>query len=468
MPGLAYQAIVLAGGDDKRLYPLTTGTVKALLPVANRPLLSYPLKSLADAGLKHVFVVVSGEKPAASIQAWINQEYSGADKMQCEVVTVAEEHGTADALRAVASRITARTCVVMSGDLLADVPVNTLVAGHQLNGSLATVLLFKRKVSPTTQTKPGKAPKNVDYIGLDPSRQHLLFYASSPEAVRDLRVPLPLVRRHGAMTIASDLSDAHLYVFNRSVLSLLHAQPNLSSLRQDLLPFLTQQQLRLRPPQEADAGAAAEAGAAPGSSTGAASGAEGDGEGGSEARFQVSTALPGADYMELSHGEVQGQESTLRVQIVAQGVNYCARVSDVESYGEVCREVADPGVALHLSGLKPGKFDNVVPPSVTIGAKSTIAAGCILGEQCALGDKSSIKRSVLGAGCKLGANVKIINSVLNDNVVVGDGCTIQNTIICAGAVVKERVTLKECQIGPGFSVSAGVEHKGEVLCKSKA
>ena len=52
-----YQAIVLAGGDDKRLFPLTAVTAKALLPVANKPMLHYPLKTLVDAGLRHVFVV---------------------------------------------------------------------------------------------------------------------------------------------------------------------------------------------------------------------------------------------------------------------------------------------------------------------------------------------------------------------------------------------------------------------------
>ncbi len=55
----AMQVVLLAGGDDKRLHPLTgpAGAVKALLPVANKPLISYPLKALADAGLKQVFLV---------------------------------------------------------------------------------------------------------------------------------------------------------------------------------------------------------------------------------------------------------------------------------------------------------------------------------------------------------------------------------------------------------------------------
>ena len=70
-----------------------------------------------------------------------------------------EGHGTADALRAVASRISSQTFVVLSGDLLTDVPVNALVASHQMNSALTTVVLSPRKTSPASETKPGKPPK---------------------------------------------------------------------------------------------------------------------------------------------------------------------------------------------------------------------------------------------------------------------------------------------------------------------
>ncbi len=64
-------------------------------------------------------------------------------------------------------------------------------------------------------------------------------------------------------------------------------------------------------------------------------------------------------------------------------------------------QVADAKVALHLTGLKASsQHDNVVPASTQLGNKSTIAASCVLGEGCVLGDKSSIKRSVLGNNCK--------------------------------------------------------------------
>ena len=63
-----------------------------------------------------------------------------------QVVTVPEDYGTADALRAVADKVTSGTFVVLSGDLLSDVPVNALVASHQMHGALATVMLCPRKV----------------------------------------------------------------------------------------------------------------------------------------------------------------------------------------------------------------------------------------------------------------------------------------------------------------------------------
>ena len=59
-PDPGFQVGILAGGECKRLYPLTSGTLglfKAMLPVANKPLISYPLRHLSEAGIKHALVV---------------------------------------------------------------------------------------------------------------------------------------------------------------------------------------------------------------------------------------------------------------------------------------------------------------------------------------------------------------------------------------------------------------------------
>ena len=54
----AIQAVLLAGGGGSRLYPLNAaGTPKVLLPVANRPLLTFPLRMLEESGVADVLVV---------------------------------------------------------------------------------------------------------------------------------------------------------------------------------------------------------------------------------------------------------------------------------------------------------------------------------------------------------------------------------------------------------------------------
>lgn len=53
------KAIIAAGGKGTRLYPLTFTSNKHLIPIANRPLLSYPLENIAEVGIKDVGIIVN-------------------------------------------------------------------------------------------------------------------------------------------------------------------------------------------------------------------------------------------------------------------------------------------------------------------------------------------------------------------------------------------------------------------------
>eukprot|EP00761_Pharyngomonas_kirbyi_P006908 gb/GECH01006917.1/.p1 GENE.gb/GECH01006917.1/~~gb/GECH01006917.1/.p1 ORF type:complete len:422 (+),score=94.81 gb/GECH01006917.1/:1-1266(+) len=417
------QAIILAGGEGQRLYPLVDNTPKALLPLANNPMIYYQLTLLEKAGFKECFVVTV-ESSAVPISKYVNEIYRG--NIKPTVLTIADGTDSAQALVHIKDSIKS-DFLVISCDLVTDFPIQALARQHLTENATLSVLL-KDDTLHKKSMKQEDVLASTEYWGVDEENKRLAYFASSADIEDSFELSASFLRRTPPFTLRTTLADSHLYIFSRWVLDLLEKKSNMQSIKHDLVPFL----IRLQHRKKAQL---------------------------------LKTDVPhyafdNAQDLALSLSTSQEKQSDFvkcMVHVIpAKKGEYCLRASTRQSYTHINNELATNKVPSY----KPESAALPKSNAIKIGAK------CVVGEGLQPSGKLSVKMSIIGKHCSVGEDVKISNSILMDHITIEDKCVIQNSIISSSARIQSGTELKDCSVGSSFTVSKG-KYKGEMLCRTR-
>lgn len=189
------QAVILVGGEGTRLRPLTSTVPKPVVPLVDRPFISFMLEWLCAHGIDDV--IMSCGFLATSVRNVLGD--GSAYGIRLRFVEEPDPRGTAGALKFAESLLDERF-LMLNGDVLTDIDLTEQIAQHDRTGAKATLALV-----------PVEDPSAYGLVRLDGDR-----------AVRDF------IEKPSSDRIDTNLISAGAYVLERSVLELVPAGRNVS------------------------------------------------------------------------------------------------------------------------------------------------------------------------------------------------------------------------------------------------
>jgi len=131
------KALILAGGKGTRLRPLTYSIAKALIPVANRPIIYYVMQHIRETGLRDVGVILSPETGSQIKEALS----TSCEDLNLTYIVQDQPRGLADAVRVARGYLGDDPFVMYLGDNVIGHGIREVVREFQTAGADAVILL---------------------------------------------------------------------------------------------------------------------------------------------------------------------------------------------------------------------------------------------------------------------------------------------------------------------------------------
>lgn len=215
------QAVIIAGGKGTRLSPLTLRSPKPMLPLFERPFLSWMVERCKEVGLTDILMNIR-------YQATQIQEYFGdGQKFGVKIRYVIEKEAldTAGAMKLAEPFYTGEPLVVFNADILTNLNLQALMQAHEQTQAQATIALA-RVADPTA-------------FGLVELTDITASEHSSTGTIQSFREkPTP----EEAATLGIDTVNAGTYVLNPEIFAQYPADQPLSFERTVFPNLLSNQQ----------------------------------------------------------------------------------------------------------------------------------------------------------------------------------------------------------------------------------
>ena len=461
---MEFHPVILSGGQGSKLYPLAEQIPKALLAIANKPVIWYVIEFLHKYGFEEVTIVAQPtffDRIKSSVETFVTT-YSVPIKLNCICLPSdkQKEMGTADALRYIQPHIKS-DLLILPCDILIDIHLQYFANIHRCHNSVLTILL-------TPQTQPSASDQSAgamktykaghDVIALAEGSDRILLLQNESDIDEKLSLSRSLLLKFPCLDLRTDLKDTHVYLMSRNVLDLLNEPEGkkITSIKDELIPLILRKQLTDFKPFSTY----------------------------SIASEPAMNPLDDLDLLaaQLSEGNKSHRLDRVLIDGVSQDVYYlyacykmlvsssqiALRISTVQDYIEGNKLMHREDKRQSLWPIEGDQA--LVHGSVEIAGpveKRVVGKETFIGENSIIGEGCSIKRSMIGGHATLFKNVKVSNSIIMERVVIEENSQVINSVVCGNAKIERDCVLRDCIVAKAAVVRRESDFKGETLLRDE-
>ncbi|KAI1084563.1 nucleotide-diphospho-sugar transferase [Whalleya microplaca] len=494
MPATGLQALILCGPGSS--FPTFTSNPdenpKALLPIANRPMVWYPIDFCYRTGITQITLICPPSAADAITTALnTNPFLTGLPHPRPDLVAprdLDQNTGTAEILRLPEVReVVTSDFVVLPCDLVCELGGDKLLQAWMVKAASLPDLLgdgeppydsgglgvwYETKASnpvkgeETDFIATAPIPASPTPTSKDSILPHLsyLTYSLPKDSLNDITdekngfpIRHSLLRSHPRLRMLTTHRDAHIYILPQWILKFIQQNERLETIGEDVIGSWAKaywqtglsEKLGMSKVLEGRIESSEDDGSAHGDDALANSGLisppmklhespppadsrrrQSDGL---IARPKKSTVPPILAYVHPSSPDAPVLRRVDTAQLLLAISLQLAKLPPIEETGV---DAASP-----FAHSRKVAYPEGVKPRTTITRQD-----CLIADNVMVEEKTSIKETVVGANCQIKEGAKLFQCLLMDGVVVGKGCKLTRCILGKRSEIGEGSTLTDCEV----------------------